>query len=97
MDHAVFLRSLLLAAVALAAALGMHTAYRLAERWEAAGPGRSRDAVMLPVLLAMALAIAGAADWLGRWDPDLLQSGGFALFLGLALGQRLPRPPRRRR
>ena len=86
-----------MAATALVAAGCMHALYRCAEAWEARQPGRSRDYVMLPALLVMALAIAWAADCLGELDPALLRDCGFALFLGLAIGQRIPRPPRRRR
>lgn len=89
--------ALLLAAVALAGAAGMHGLYRLAEWWEGAAPNRSRDAVMLPALLVFMLGLAVVADRVGDWDLALLRDGGFALFLGLAIGQRVPRPPRRRR
>ena len=87
----------LLAVIALAGAAGVHFTYRAAEAWAARRRGHSRDHVMLPALLVFALALAVVADWLGDVDPTLLQQGGFALFLGLAIGQRLPRPRRLKR
>ncbi len=84
----------LLAVIALMAACGVHFTYRAAEAWARRRRGRSRDHIMLPALLGFVVALALVADWLADVDAALLRQGGFALFLGLAIGQRLPRPRR---
>lgn len=91
------LHGLALALCALGAAIIMHGLYRIAEALERMKRVPSRDFIMLPALLVLAVALAVTLDWLGHRDAGWLRDGGFAVFLGLAIGQRIPRPPRRPR
>ncbi len=89
--------ALICAAAALFGAGMIHGLYRLAEALERRKRIGSRDLVMLPSLIGVACLLALAADWLDTNRPELLPGLGFATFLGMRIGQMLPRPPRRQR
>ena len=87
--------ALIYASAALVGAGMIHGLYRLAEALERRKRVGSRDLVMLPGLIGLACLLALGADWLDTNQPDLLPGIGFATFLGMRIGQVLPRPPRR--
>ena len=89
--------SLWCAGAAMLGATVVHVLYRVAEALERRGRLPSRDYVMVPGLGVVVAVLAWAADWLGEHRADLLGGVGFAVLLGMRIGQMMPRPPRRRR